>query len=111
MAPGYSRSMLPRTGLAPLLASLDLPGEIQLPDGTIHSIGSGRPTYRIVFRSKEALQTPMTELCIAEAFVKGDIDIEGDMGVLLGEESGYKTRCHCDRRFNSSTILLGQRQR
>jgi cyclopropane-fatty-acyl-phospholipid synthase len=84
MAPGYSRIMLPRTGLAPLLASLDLSGEIQLPDGTIHSIGNGQPSYRIVFRSKKALRTPMTELSIAEAFVKGDIDVEGDIGVLFG---------------------------
>lgn len=81
MAP--SHSMLPRTGFAPLLASLDLPGEIQLPDGAVHSSGSGRPIYRVVFRSKKALQTPMTELSISEAFVKGDIDIEGDIEALF----------------------------
>lgn len=76
--------MLFRTGLAPLLISLDLPGEIQLPGGTVHSIGNGQPSYRIVFRSQKALRTPMTELSIAEAFVKGEIDVEGDIGVLLG---------------------------
>lgn len=84
MAPGYSRTLLPRTGLAPLLASLDIPGEIKLPDGTIHSTGNGDPIYRVVFKSKKALQTPMTELSISEAFVKGDIDIEGDIGALFG---------------------------
>jgi cyclopropane-fatty-acyl-phospholipid synthase len=84
MARGYSRAMIPRTGLAPLLASLDLPGELQVPDGTIHAIGHGDPTYRIAFRSQKALRTPMTELKIAEAFVKGDIDVEGDISVLFG---------------------------
>lgn len=66
------------------MASLDLPGEIQLPDGAVHQIGGGRPIYRVVFRNTKALQTPMTELSISEAFVKGDIDIEGDIGALFG---------------------------
>ncbi|KAH7382668.1 S-adenosyl-L-methionine-dependent methyltransferase [Phaeosphaeria sp. MPI-PUGE-AT-0046c] len=82
MAP--RNSLLPRTGLAPLLASLDLPGEIQLPDGVLHSTGTGRPIYRVVFQSETALQTPMTELSISEAFIKGDIDIEGDIEALFG---------------------------
>ncbi|KAG9241316.1 S-adenosyl-L-methionine-dependent methyltransferase [Calycina marina] len=76
--------MLPRTGLAPLLASLDIPGEIELPNGSICSIGSGPPSYRIVFRSEKALRTPMTELSIGEAFIKGEIDVQGDIGVLFG---------------------------
>lgn len=76
--------MLPRTGLAPLLASLDLPGELQLPDGLIHLIGNGEPSYRIVFRTKKSLRTPMIELSIAEAFIRGEIDVEGDLGVLFG---------------------------
>jgi cyclopropane-fatty-acyl-phospholipid synthase len=92
MAPGYSRSMLPRTGLAPLLAGLDIPGEIQLPGGAIHSVGSGQPSYRIVFRTKKALRTPMTELSIAEAFVSGDIDIEGDIGVMFGVRERIKDK-------------------
>lgn len=92
MVGGYSRSVLPRTGLAPLLASLDLPGEIQLPCGAIHSIGSGQPNYRVIFRSKKALRTPMTELSIAEAFVRGDIDVEGDIGVLFGAREQVQDR-------------------
>ncbi|KAH7068962.1 S-adenosyl-L-methionine-dependent methyltransferase [Paraphoma chrysanthemicola] len=85
MAPEYSRltPILPRTGLAPLLASLDIPGAIEFPDGTLHPIGSGQSTFRVIFRSEKALRTPMTELSISEAFVRGDIDVEGDLGVLF----------------------------
>ncbi|OSS43391.1 hypothetical protein B5807_11998 [Epicoccum nigrum] len=75
---------LPRTGLAPLLASLSLPGELQLPDGTVHLTGTGPPLYRIIFHSNAALQTPMTELALSTAYVKRSIDVEGDMAALLG---------------------------
>ncbi|KAF1967859.1 S-adenosyl-L-methionine-dependent methyltransferase [Bimuria novae-zelandiae CBS 107.79] len=81
--------MLPRTGLAPLLASLNIPGEIELPDGSVHSAGNGQPSYRIIFGSEKALQAPITELNIAEAFVKGNIDIDGDMGVLFDIQFVY----------------------
>lgn len=83
MVPAQSPFTLPRTGLAPLLASLDIPGEIELPNGTIHSFGDGRPIYRVAFRSQEALRTPMTERSIAEAYVKGRIDIEGHIMSLF----------------------------
>lgn len=88
MAPNHSP--LPRTGLAPLLASLDLPGEIQLPDGTVHRTGTEQPIYRVIFRSNKALQTPITELGISTAYVKGDIDVEGDISALFGARERIK---------------------
>jgi cyclopropane-fatty-acyl-phospholipid synthase len=77
------RANLPRTGLAALLAGLDIPGEIQMPNGSIVAIGDGEPIYRVVFRSERALRTPMTELGVGRAFVAGDIEVEGDIGALF----------------------------
>lgn len=74
---------LPRTGLAALLAGADLPGEIELPDGSTVSVGSGSPVYRVAFRSEQALRTPMTELGIGNAIISGDIEIDGDIGALF----------------------------
>ena len=77
------RSKLPRTGLAALLTNLDIPGEIQLPNGSVVPVGTGEPKYRVIFRSERALRTPMTELGVGRAYVSGDIQIEGDFGALF----------------------------
>ncbi|CAG8075758.1 unnamed protein product [Penicillium salamii] len=77
------QSRLPRTGIATLLASLDTPGEIQLPDGSIVAVGSGDPVYRVIFRSKRALRTPMTEIGIGQAYLNGEIQVQGDFAALF----------------------------
>lgn len=82
----YSNS-LPRTGLAALLAGLDISGEIQLPPGSVVAIGSGDPVYRVIFRTERSLRTPMTELGVGRAFVAGDIEVEGDIGILFDARS------------------------
>ncbi|KAJ5545761.1 hypothetical protein N7494_003346 [Penicillium frequentans] len=84
MAVGTPQSKLPRTGLAALLATLDIPGEIQLPDGSVIPVGTGSPKYRVIFRSESALRTPMTELSVGRAYVSGDIEVEGDFSALFG---------------------------
>ncbi|CAG8325036.1 unnamed protein product [Penicillium salamii] len=77
------QSRLPRTGIATLLASLDTPGEIQLPDGSIVAVGSDDPVYRVIFRSKRALSTPMTEIGIGQAYLDGEIQVQGDFAALF----------------------------
>ena len=84
MAVKSLQSKLPRKGLAALLATLDIPGEIQLPDGSVVPVGTGLPKYRVIFRSENALSTPMTELSVGRAYVSGDIEVEGDFGALFG---------------------------
>jgi cyclopropane-fatty-acyl-phospholipid synthase len=78
-----SRSSLPHTGLAALLASLDTPGEIQLPDGTVVATGTGDPRYRVIFRTASALRTPMTELDVGRSYISGEIEVEGDISALF----------------------------
>ncbi|KAL4890155.1 S-adenosyl-L-methionine-dependent methyltransferase [Aspergillus ambiguus] len=87
-----SHSALPRTGLAALLASLDTPGEIQLPNGIITTTGTGEPCYRVIFRSADALRTPMTELGVGCAFVAGEIDVEGDISVLFNARESLRDK-------------------
>jgi cyclopropane-fatty-acyl-phospholipid synthase len=79
-----SKESLPRTGLAALLPQLDIPGSVQLPNGTIVAFGTGDPIYRVIFRSECALRTPMTELSLGKAYISGDIEVEGDIGALFG---------------------------
>src|SRR5258708_14182867 len=81
---GMADCMRPRTGLAALLAGIDIPGDIQLPSGTVVTVGTGEPVYRVAFRSERALRTPVTELGVGRAFVSGDIDIDGDINALFG---------------------------
>ncbi|KAG6000009.1 hypothetical protein E4U54_001587 [Claviceps lovelessii] len=84
MAPDASTSRVPSTGLARLLIQLNMPGEMELPDRSVFSTGNhGSPAFRVVFRSKRALKTPMTELGVGRAFIKGDIDVEGDLDILF----------------------------
>ncbi|KAG5942250.1 hypothetical protein E4U59_001243 [Claviceps monticola] len=74
---------VPRSGLGRMLFLLDVPGVVELPDGTIFPTGSGDPAFRVIFRSKGALRTPMTEMSVGRAFLNGDIDVQGDLGTLF----------------------------
>ncbi|GES58062.1 cyclopropane-fatty-acyl-phospholipid synthase [Aspergillus terreus] len=78
-----SRSSLPHTGLAALLASLDMPGEIQLPDSTVVATGTCDPRYRVIFSTARALRTPMAELGVGRAYISSEIEVEGDIGALF----------------------------
>jgi cyclopropane-fatty-acyl-phospholipid synthase len=74
----------PEGSLAALLAMVDIPGEIHLPDGTTFTVGAGEPVYTLRFRSERALRTPLTELGVGRAYVSGDLDITGDLDALFG---------------------------
>ncbi|KAL4938425.1 hypothetical protein BDV06DRAFT_56766 [Aspergillus oleicola] len=92
MLPGAKT--FPRTGLAALLRQLDIPGEIQLPNGTLFTVGNNHdpPVYRVIFRSQDALRTPMTERAVGEAFITGQIDVEGDLFALFGARSHLREK-------------------
>ncbi|KAG6008857.1 hypothetical protein E4U21_003668 [Claviceps maximensis] len=92
MVPFASRRSVPSTGLAGLLIELDVPGQIELPDGTLFPTGNSPPAFRVIFQSKRAMKTPMTELGVARAFIKGDIDVEGDLGILFDVRGKLKDK-------------------
>lgn len=85
-----STSSLPGTGLPVLLADLDIPGEIQLPNGFIVKVGKGQALYRVIFRSKKSLRTPMTELAVGNAYIANEIDVHGDLEVLFNARQNLK---------------------
>jgi cyclopropane-fatty-acyl-phospholipid synthase len=81
---------LPSTGLAPLLCQLNIPGEIELPNGKVVPTSMRTPTYRVIFTTEKALTTPMTEMAIGEAYLAGEIQVEGDLGALFNARSSLK---------------------
>ncbi len=57
------------------------PFSIAMPDGAERNIGSGAPAFHVDLHNDRALKALRTldEADIAEAYLQGDIDIEGDM--------------------------------
>ena len=57
------------------------PFSIELPDGEKRNVGQGRPAFHVGLRNERALRALRTldEGDIAEAYLQGDIDLEGDM--------------------------------
>ena len=54
---------------------------ITLPDGALRQVGDGKPEFHVGLRNERALRAIKTldEANIAEAYLHGDIDLEGDM--------------------------------
>lgn len=57
------------------------PFAIETPDGAVRKVGEGEPLFRATLRNDKALKAvgSLDEGNIAEAFMRGDIDLEGDM--------------------------------
>jgi cyclopropane-fatty-acyl-phospholipid synthase len=57
------------------------PFEVVMPDGALQRFGKGAPTFRLTIRNKNGLRavSSLDEGRIAESYLAGDIDIDGDM--------------------------------
>ena len=57
------------------------PFAIEMPDGKVRVVGNGEPRFRASLRNDNALKAvrSLDEGNIAEAYMRGDIDLEGDM--------------------------------
>jgi cyclopropane-fatty-acyl-phospholipid synthase len=57
------------------------PFSIELPDGAKRNVGRGNPAFHVGLRNERALKALRTldEGNIAEAYLQGDLDIDGDM--------------------------------
>ena len=57
------------------------PFTIELPDGEKRTLGEGKPEFEVGLRNERALRAlrSLDEGNIAEAYLQGDIDLEGDM--------------------------------
>jgi cyclopropane-fatty-acyl-phospholipid synthase len=55
--------------------------ELTLPDGYTKRFGEGAPKFQIILRNSDALKaiSSLNEMRIAESYLRGDIDLEGDL--------------------------------
>jgi len=57
--------------------------ELVTPDGRTLALGDRSPEFRVVFKDERATRAPLNELAIASAYLRGEIDLEGDMMALF----------------------------
>jgi cyclopropane-fatty-acyl-phospholipid synthase len=57
------------------------PFTVELPDGELRQVGEGEPEFQVGLRNERGLRAirSLDEGNIAEAYLRGDIDLEGDM--------------------------------
>ena len=77
--PAIRKSLLGR--FAAQYSDVALPFEVIMPDGTSQRFGEGSPTFRVTLRNRNAVRaiSSIDEGRIADAYVAGDLDLEGDM--------------------------------
>jgi len=63
------------------VGKLQNPFEIMLPDGTCRSLGDGPPQFTVSLKNEQAVKAlkSLDEGNISEAYLSGDLDLEGDM--------------------------------
>ena len=63
------------------IGSVHTPFTVELPSGDSRKVGAGEPTFMIGLRNERALRAvrSLDEGNISEAYIHGDIDLEGDM--------------------------------
>ena len=63
------------------VGKIETPFTIELPDGESRKVGDGEPAFMVGLRNERALRAvrSLDEGNISEAYIHGDIDLEGDM--------------------------------
>src|SRR5437763_987349 len=74
-------SRAPLGRFAGQFAKTSVPFEVMLPDGSLQRFGNGAPSFRVTLKNDNAMRaiTSVDEGRIGDAYLAGDIDIEGDM--------------------------------
>ncbi len=67
--------------IARAFASTNVPFEMHFPAGEARRFGQGTPSFRVRLKNKNAVRaiTSLDQLKFADAYLAGDIDIDGDM--------------------------------
>jgi cyclopropane-fatty-acyl-phospholipid synthase len=65
------------TELVEALEDIATPCELVLPEGTVIFIGVGPPSFRLLLRNELLFERRLTQRSLAEAYVNGDLDIDG----------------------------------
>jgi cyclopropane-fatty-acyl-phospholipid synthase len=76
---GLQSSLLARFGRR--FASCSVPFEVALPNGVVRCFGHGAPSFRVTLNNGRALRAiaSLDEGRFGDAYLAGDIDLEGDM--------------------------------
>lgn len=57
--------------------------EIRWPNGQIHRYGPELPRFTLTFKNDRLIKSGFDEFAFADAYVRGEIEIEGDMAALM----------------------------
>ncbi|MCZ6586825.1 MAG: class I SAM-dependent methyltransferase [Alphaproteobacteria bacterium] len=68
-------------GFIDRIGAIETPFSIELPDGNARDVGEGEAQFHVALRTDRAVKalSSLDEANIAEAYLQGDIDLEGDM--------------------------------
>lgn len=69
--------------VARLLEESGIPCEIILPGGRVEKFGQGEPRFCLTFHHDRLFRYGFDELTFCEAYMNGEIDIEGDMAAFF----------------------------
>lgn len=65
------------------LQRLRTSGSVEYSDGTLHKVGGAEPSWHIRFRTEQAQSLPLNEYALGQAYVDGQLDLDGDLAALL----------------------------
>jgi cyclopropane-fatty-acyl-phospholipid synthase len=76
------------------LGGVETPFSVELPDGDRRLVGEGDPRFRAALRTDRAVRAlgSLDEANFAEAYLRGDIDLEGDMLSLVALRASLHDR-------------------
>nr|WP_185259909.1 cyclopropane-fatty-acyl-phospholipid synthase family protein [Anaerocolumna chitinilytica] len=82
-------------------------------NGKEYSIGEGDPKFRVIFKRELPLTDLMTSTSIAlgEAYMKGDLEIEGDLYHALNFFLGQMGKFHTDKKALKNLIFTSSSKR
>jgi cyclopropane-fatty-acyl-phospholipid synthase len=100
-------------GAAQKLASAPVPLAVRFPDGTALSFGAGEPVVHVVIENDAGLAavSSLEELKVIEAYMRGDIDLEGDLFAAADLRSVMSDRQLLTRAWTLvEPVLRGRRK-
>lgn len=80
--------------------------EVELPCGRIERFGLEKPQFKAIFRDARLVKYGFDEFRFAEAYVNGDIEIEGDIAALLQLRTRIQDRVRFPAWLQFITALL-----
>ena len=68
-------------GFIDRIGAIETPFSIEMPDGNKRDVGEGEPRFHVALRTDQAVRAlgSLDEANFAEAYLQGDIDLDGDM--------------------------------